>query len=133
MKLSSVTILTAATLLLAGCDSLDHLFHGSHHDTAAVSASAPPGANDTRYWDPQRNQWVGGPAQASSSSSAAKPASANASADPTPQPAPAPTPRASRATGVYNSSTGKIEWQNGGYSPPMASTPAPTKHWWWPF
>jgi len=128
MKLSFVTILTAATLPLAGCDSLDNLFHGSHHDATAAAASTSSGSNDTRYWDPQRNQWVAGP----SASPTVKPASADPAANPAPV-APAPTPRASQATGVYNSSTGKIEWQNGGYIPPATSTPAPAKHWWWPF
>jgi len=133
MKLSSVTILAAATLLLAGCDSLGNLFHRSHHDATAASASAPPGENDTRYWDPQRNQWVAGASQGSSTSSP-KPPSTNTAADPPAQAAPAPAPpRAARATGIYNSSTGKIEWQSGGYIPPVAPTPAPAKHWWWPF
>jgi hypothetical protein len=132
MKLSSATILAAAVLPLAGCDTLGHLFHGSRHDPPPASVAAT-GSNDTRYWDPQRNQWVTGPSQGSSISSTVKPASADSGANPAPAVAPAPTPRASRATGVYNSQTGKIEWQSWGYIPPTAPTAAATKHWWWPF
>jgi hypothetical protein len=132
MKLPSVLILAAAALPFAGCDSIGHLFHGSHHDPAPASASGTQGENETRYWDPQRNQWMAGSSQGSAGSST-KPAEAGANSPAQPAPAPAPTPRAARATGVYNSATGKIEWQSGGYVPPAAPTPPPTKHWWWPF
>jgi len=42
--------------------------------------------------------------------------------------APSGTPVPQRASGVYNSSTGRIEWQTSD-GPPMA-TPAPRKRWW---
>ena len=44
-----------------------------------------------------------------------------------------PLTRAARATGVYNASTGKIDWNaTPEYGAPPA-TPAPKKHWYWPF
>jgi len=48
----------------------------------------------------------------------------------TPPPAGAPaTPVPQRATGVYNTSTGQIEWRPQDGSPPMP-TPAPRKRFW---
>jgi hypothetical protein len=168
MKLSSITILTAAALSLTACNSLDNpvanLFHSAGHDervynpqtgqwewpaekrakqekkSAAVASTlastpVPHGFNDTRYWDPQRNEWVS--QQAPHVSTPAKPKPTPAPSEPAAaagsQFALAPTPRPSRATGVYNSATGKIEWQNSGESVPPEATPAPKKHWYWPF
>jgi hypothetical protein len=158
MKLSSVIILAMASLLLAACSSLDNpfsnLFHFGSHDERVYnpqtgewewpadkrkpSAAATPAShgNDTRYWDPQHNQWSQGSQERTATASKPSPAP---SSDPAPAAAtapaaPAPTPRASHATGVYNASTGKIEWKNPGEAVPSAApAPEPKKHWYWPF
>lgn len=160
MKLSSLTLFAAGALLLAGCSSLDNpfagLFHGVGHDervynpqtgqwewpadkrtskekkSALAATPAPHGFNDTRYWDPKRNQWV---EQEEKLSSASKSKATPAPATPVARVAPTPPPpRGSRTTGVYNASTGKIEWQGSGEYVPSAPapTPAPKKRWWWP-
>ena len=66
---------------------------------------------------------------ASNPNAPVKPAADPAATAPAPTPAP---PRPGRATGYYNTQTGKIEWQSGETT--AAATPPPTtKHWWWPF
>ncbi|HEY3899166.1 MAG TPA: hypothetical protein VGM54_11165 [Chthoniobacter sp.] len=57
--------------------------------------------------------------------------SANSAATPPPAAPAPPPPRPGRATGYYNTQTGKIEWQSG--VAPAAASPASTRHWWWPF
>jgi hypothetical protein len=71
------------------------------------------------------------PAAAAAPASGAAPA-ASASAAPPPAPTPAPA-RPPKATGYYNTATGKIEWQNGGAMTAAAAPAVPVKHWWWPF
>jgi hypothetical protein len=172
MKLSSILIPATASLLLAGCNSLDNpvtnLFHGTGRDervynaqtgqwewpadkrkpaekkSAAVASAlgstpAPHGFNDTRYWDASRNQWV--EAEQPRSSAPPKPKPTPVPSEPivatTSQPAaPLPPPRPSQATGVYNPSTGKIDWQTSDANVPhgaVAPQPEPKKHWYWPF
>lgn len=174
MKLSSILIPVTASLLLAGCNSIDNpvsnLFHGVGRDervynpqtgqwewppdkrhpsekkSAAVASAmgatpAPHGFNDTRYWDSARNQWVEGEQPRSGSSSKPKPTpppSEPVAPATTAQaaPPPPPPPRPSQATGVYNPSTGKIEWQTSDANVPRGATytpPPKTKHWYWPF
>jgi hypothetical protein len=168
MKLSSILIPAAASLLLAACNSLDNpitnLFHGVGRDervynsqtgqwewpsekrkaqekksaavASALATPAPHGFNDTRYWDPQRNQWVEAEEPRTPSQPKPKPtppAAGAAVAMTTAQTDPPPPPRASHATGVYNSSTGKIDWQTSGEYVPPPPPPAPKKHWYWPF
>lgn len=107
---------------------------------AVASALATSAPNDTRYWDAQRNQWVQAEEPRTSSSSKPKPtpppadAEAPAPATASAPAAPAPAPRASRATGVYNASTGKIEWQTSDANVPHGAPPVePKKPWYWPF
>jgi hypothetical protein len=51
----------------------------------------------------------------------------------TPPPVGTPPPvRPARASGIYNPSTGEIEWKD--FDPAPRSTPAPKKkNWLWPF
>jgi hypothetical protein len=171
MKLSSILIPAAASLLFAGCNSLDNpisnMFHGVGRDERVYNAqtgqwewpadkhkptekkseavasamSSPEGSrtyNDTRYWDAQRNQWVQTDQPRTASPSKPKPAPAPTEAAPIaatqaapPSPAPA---RPSNATGVYNPSTGKIDWQTSDANVPHgAVAPEPKKRWYWPF
>ncbi|MDR3404938.1 MAG: hypothetical protein P4L99_20710 [Chthoniobacter sp.] len=105
---------------------------------AVAGALATPAPNDTRYWDASHNQWVQQEQPRSASSSKTKPSappaeSADAASAPS-APAPPPPPRAAHATGVYNASTGKIEWQDSDANVPRgAVAPEPKKHWYWPF
>jgi len=108
---------------------------------AVASALATPGPNsfnDTRYWDAQRNQWVQPEQPRPSSPSKPKPSappaeSADASSAPS-APPPPPPPRPAHATGVYNASTGKIEWRDSDANVPHgAVAPEPKKRWYWPF
>lgn len=97
---------------------------------------APHSYNDTRYWDASRNQWV--EADQPRTSTPAKPKPTPASSAPAPATTqaapPPPPPRPSRATGVYNPSTGKIDWQTSEADAPHgAVAPPPKKHWYWPF
>jgi hypothetical protein len=164
MKLSFILIPAAASLLLMGCNSLDNpitnLFHGTGRDervyntqtgqwewppdkrqkkaAATANTASPQAFNDTRYWDPQRNQWVQQDQPPTSAPSKTKPAApsdapAPATAQAAPPPPP-PAPRSPQATGVYNSSTGKIEWQTSdAHVPRGATAPEPKKRWYWPF
>jgi len=172
MKLLSISILIAASILLAGCNSLDNPFANlfktgkdarvynpqtgqfegpaenatprpqkSAAIASALSATpAPQHESDGRYFDPQKNEWVEIQKPRPASSSSSKPTS-------TPMPvtkgapgpmvamAPAPAPSGpARASGTYNSTTGKIEWNSAGeYIPPATPAPKSDKHWWWPF
>lgn len=176
MKLSSATILVAASALFAACNSLDNPFSSWFHahgdarvynpqtgqweypnqkttpkpqKSAAVASAlnttpAPQGGGDGRVFDAQKNQWVevhNPPASADPAAPKVTPAPpapgapANGPATVAVSSAPSPAaPRPNRATGIYNSSTGRIEWQSGeAPPPPVAPRPAPVKHWWWPF
>jgi hypothetical protein len=102
--------------------------------SAALKATpAPAPKSDGRYYDAQKSQWVEPPPQSNaglSPNSKSKPRSAAAATPaPSPLPAAAPsTPAPARARGVYNPSSGKIEWQSS--DGPPAATPAPRKRWW---
>jgi hypothetical protein len=156
MKLSSAipiaTTAAAAVLLLSSCSSLENPFSGwFHHNThdervynpqtgewewppdkrAAHARETPaPQGSDTRYWDAQHNQWVEKTGERSGGAGSAREKPSSGAAAPPIAPG---TPRPSRQTGVYNASTGKIEWQDGAYVPSIQPPPAPKKHWWWPF
>jgi hypothetical protein len=97
------------------------------------TAPAQERQGDGRYYDLQKNQWVEAREERAPSS---KPKSGPATPAPTLLPAPPPksTPppeRPARASGVYNPSTGEIEWRT--FDPAPAPTPAPKKSWYWPF
>jgi hypothetical protein len=100
---------------------------------SALSSTPAPQGGSARSTD-----WVekhtASPSAGPSTQVASNPnAPVNPSADPAAN-APAPTPpppRPGRATGYYNPATGKIDWQSGETT--AAATPAPVKHWWWPF
>jgi hypothetical protein len=163
MKISTVTILAAFLCLFAGCNSLTNPFAGLFrgHDERVYNpqtgeweypnkkgATPPPQKSATvaaalastpaPQGSPHSTDWVekhgtASPAAGSSGSSTQVASNPNAPVNPTADPAaPAPAPpRPGRATGYYNTQTGKIEWQSGETT--AAATPAPTKHWWWPF
>ena len=104
---------------------------------ALASTPAPKGRGDGRYFDAQKNQWVeqepqDGAATARHPKPAQRPAALAGTAAPLPTPGPTPVP--ARATGYYNTSTGKIEWASGATAA-AAPRPAPAsaKRWWWPF
>ena len=110
--------------------------------SALAAGATPKPESEGRYFDPQKNEWVEIPKQRTSSSSKPKPtpaptapAGATASAASTAPQAEAPQPRAAHARGVYNPSTGKIEWQSTSGEMMPAPTPAPEskKHWYLPF
>jgi hypothetical protein len=94
-----------------------------------------------RYFDAQKNQWVEMHNSDSAAPSDPHPAASPAAgATPANVPPPVAPPRPAKDTGIYNPTTGKIEWQSSGGTTPsygaVASTkPAPkrVKHWWWPF
>jgi len=171
MKLSYILIPATASLLLAGCNSLDNpvsnLFRGVGRDervyntqtgewewpankqkpadkksaavaSAVSSSNDPHGFNDTRYWDGQRNQWVqadqprgAAPAKPKPTPQPTEGAAPVTTQTPPPPPAPA---RPANATGVYNPSTGKIDWQTSDANVPHgAVAPEPKKKWYWPF
>lgn len=112
---------------------------GRTRKTAELSAAlkpTPTPAGDGRYYDTQKGQWVDPPPQSNAgqsprSRSNPRPAAA-APATPAPSsllPIPVPaTPAPARARGVYNPSTGQIEWQS--YDGPPMATPVPKKRWW---
>jgi hypothetical protein len=107
---------------------------------SAAVASALASTPAPQKKDPHSMDWVEkhspspSPSAGSSTQVASNPnAPVKPSADPAAsEPAPTPPPRPGRATGYYNTQTGKIDWQNSGETT-AAATPAPTKHWWWPF
>jgi hypothetical protein len=107
---------------------------------AAALAGAPASQErgDGRYFDAQKNQWIEVKPEGDDGSAKRPkptprpPATAGAAPEPLPPPTPGPTPLPARATGYYNTSTGKIEWASGATAA-AAPTPAPRKHWWWPF
>jgi len=163
MKISTVPILVATLALCTGCNSLDNplanLFHG--HDSRVYNPQTGEWENSNNKATPQPQksaavasalsstpppQGSGHPPTAavdphnvsSASPSPGAPGSAGTPESPPAAPAapaftPAP-PRPARATGFYNTTTGKIEWQNSGLTTAAATPPpAATKHWWWPF
>ncbi len=105
--------------------------------SAIAGANTPAPNSDGRYFDSQKNQWIEPPPQSNAANEPRRPKPA---ATPTPAPGASvpmrtPVPRAtppppppSKASGVYNSSTGQIEWRETS-GPPMA-TPNPKSHWW---
>ena len=102
---------------------------------SALSATpAPQGGGHPTNWVEAHNVDSSPNAShvASNASAPGSPATAAPAAPAPPVPTPAP-PRPERATGRYNPTTGKIDWQAGGYIPTSTPPPAPTKHWWWPF
>lgn len=119
-------------------------------EEAARRRSRPAGASgatttapqqkrgDGRYFDAQKNEWVDAPRDdVSSSRPKDKPAPGSRPNLDQPvvmqsQPSEPPPPPPARASGVYNPSTGRIDWDGSGAPP--ASTPAPRKGWrLWPF
>lgn len=162
MKNPFAAVLFATSVFTAGCSSLDNPFSGlfrTGHDArvynaqtgdfewpedsskpraprkAAGAAPAPERKGDGRYFDAAKNQWVEAPLEGTAASrSKARPAAPAVVAAPGPQSVVAPpAPPPARASGVYNPSTGQIEW--GAYAPAPASAAQPTqrKNWWWPF
>lgn len=113
---------------------------------SALNSTPAPQTSDGRYFDPQKNEWVEvrkeSPSAKPSSKPSATPAPGAGEGNPvavSPEPMPAP-PRPAQDTGVYNTSTGRIEWRSAGgpippSAPPGVPPPAPpgAKHWWWPF
>ena len=114
----------------------------------AAAAAGSQQTSDGRMFDPQKHEWVelhnaGSSPGSDAASTPSSPAASSPSAPPPPAPAPAPRPQ--RDTGVYNPTTGKIEWQSSGsgvtpsYGAVVKPTPKPkpekvkVKHWWWPF
>lgn len=104
----------------------------------AAATPGPQSFDDTRYWDSQRNQWVQTDPPRTKTPPKAKPTpppadatDATTASQPTPPPAP---PRPAQETGVYNASTGKIEWQTSDANVPHGAAPVePKKRWYWPF
>jgi len=117
-------------------------------DEAARRQARPAGAanaapqerrGDGRYFDAAKNEWVDAPRDGVSTSRPKdKPAPTSrvnldqpvvmpsATAEP-------PPPVPARASGVYNPSTGRIDWDTSGSAVP-APPPAPRKGWrLWPF
>ena len=102
---------------------------------AALASTPAPQSN------PHSTDWIEKHAAASPSAPSSTQVASNPNAPVTPPADPAatatapvptpPPPRPGRATGYYNTQTGKIEWQSGETT--AAATPPPTKHWWWPF
>jgi hypothetical protein len=155
MKILNVTFLAASLALFAGCNSLDNplgnWFHGRDQRVYNPQTGEWEYPNKKGTPAPQKAAGVASalsatpaPQAAGSSSSGAAPAptpahsaSAPMSAESAPAPVPMatpPPPRPSKATGFYNTQTGKIEWREGGAV--ASATPAAgtrTKHWWWPF
>ncbi len=100
---------------------------------AGGAAPAPERRGDGRYYDAARNEWVQAPAE---NVAPPRPKSRTAIATPAPLPPPVtapPPPPPSRASGIYNPSTGQIEWSSYDPAPRSAPAPAPRKKWWWPF
>lgn len=103
--------------------------------------SAPPAERrgDGRYYDAAKNEWVDAPRDdVSTSRPKDRPVPTSranldqpVSVPSQPSNVPPPPPPA-RASGVYNPSTGRIDWDTSGAVP--APTPAPRKGWRiWPF
>lgn len=160
MKTPLPAFLAAASVFVAGCGSLDNPFAGLFRtgrdartynaqtgdfewpeDSSKPRRAAPGGAaagaerkSDGRYFDSAKNQWVEAPAEGSSTSPSKPPASSpDLAAVPSPQPVAPPPPPPERASGIYNPSTGEIEWGAYDPAPPPANRTASRKRWWWPF
>ncbi len=160
MKYPLPAVLLVTSVLMAGCNSLDNPFHGlfgTGHDARVYNSQtgqfewppdqkkpqprgpapaggtpAPERAAEGRYFDVQKNQWV----EVREEKTAASKSKKAASPPPlmtTPVPVGTPPPvRPPRARGVYNPSTGQIEWND--FDPAPAATPVPKKKsWYWPF
>lgn len=153
MKAPTPAIFLAATLL-AGCNSLDNPVGGllaTGRDARVFNAQTgefewpkdqpgnkrPPGptdgravrterAGDGRYFDVAKNEWGDAPRD-SAPATRAKPRLTPAPATAAPAATP-PPPRPNHASGVYNASTGRIDWSTSDGAP--APTPRPRKRWW---
>ena len=105
-------------------------------NVAGALKSTPAPQSDGRYFDPQKNEWV--EVRATPAPHSAKPTPAPVAPGEgvavAAAPTPPPPPRPARATGIYNSATGRIEWQASSETAPHGTPePASTTHWWWPF
>jgi hypothetical protein len=106
---------------------------------AAGGAPAPQRRGDGRYFDPVKNEWVDAPMEGGGSSRAAsRPSTVQHSATvsqpaPTPMAAPPPPPPPERASGIYNASTGQIEWKDDPSAVPRSTPGSEKKKWYWPF
>ena len=100
---------------------------------AALATPAPQRQGDGRYFDAQKNEWVEVREERTSDPKPKKPATPPPVLMTTPAPVGTPPPvRPPRARGIYNPSTGQIEWND--FNPAPAATPVPKKKsWYWPF
>jgi hypothetical protein len=105
---------------------------GSDAVVAAMGTPAPH-QSDGRYFDAQKNEWVEVREERSAAVKPKKPAAPTPVLMTTPVPVGTPPPvRPPRARGVYNASTGQIEWTD--FNPAPSATPVPEKKkWYWPF
>jgi hypothetical protein len=158
---ASAVVFAATAVLVAGCNSLDNPLGGLFHTgddarvfnsqtgqwewppekrtprpkttptPAPITTPVPERQSEGRYYDPQKNQWV--EADKPGTEKSKKPSAAPVTLKATPAPVGTPQPvRSARARGVYNPSTGQIEWTD--FDPAPAATPAPQKKkWYWPF
>ncbi len=106
----------------------------------AATVPPPAGQGDGRYFDPVRNEWVQAPGESGGNRAASRPAAPTVQHSATvsqsssaPLPATPPPPSPERATGIYNASTGQIEWTNDPSSVPRSTPGAEKKKWYWPF
>ena len=102
---------------------------------ATGAVPAPERKGDGRYYDTQKSQWV---EAAEDRESAPKPRSKPAAPAPvlraTPVPVGTPPPvRPPRARGIYNPSTGQIEWNDFDPAPTARPQAEKKKSWYWPF
>jgi len=162
MKYPIAAVLLSTTVFVAGCNSLDNPLAGLFHTgndarvfnpqtgqyewppeqrkpqprgpaTAGGTTPAPERQSEGRYYDPQKNQWVEARDEKPTAGKLKKPASPPVVLMTTPVPVGTPPPvRPPRARGVYNPSTGQIEWTD--FNPAPSATPVPEKKkWYWPF
>ncbi len=160
MKFRTSAVVLAATALVTGCNSLDNPLGGllnTGNDARVfnsqtgqyewppekrtprpkgtppppVATPVPERQSEGRYYDPQKGQWV--EADKPGAAKSKKPSAPPVALKDTPAPAGTPQPaRSARARGVYNPSTGQIEWTD--FDPAPEATPAPPKKkWYWPF
>ena len=111
---------------------------GARHQAGAPAAPQQQKRGDGRYFDATKNEWVDAPRDdVSTSRPKDKPApgsrlNLNQPVVTPAQAAEPPPPSPARASGVYNPSTGRIDWDTSGAVP--APTPTPRKGWrLWPF